>query len=116
MDVERIAVSAVTDSISKTDLLTSFFNSGDKEPVYDGYVSIHRDKTKKKEGLKRVPVQIKGKTDRNINQNIIRHRVDTATLDVYFHNGGVMFFVVLISKNGDKKQIYYSKADICRRV
>lgn len=114
MDVERIAVSAVTDSISKTDLLTPSFNTGDKEPVYDGHVSIHRGKTKKKEGLKRVPVQIKGKTDQNINQNIIKHRVDTATLDVYFHNGGVMFFVVLISKNGDKKQIYYSDLQVTK--
>lgn len=36
MDLEKLATSAIEKEIAKTDLLSSFINSGDKEPCWDG--------------------------------------------------------------------------------
>ena len=61
MDLEKIATSSVAMSISATDVLSPFINEGDKEPSWDGNVYIYSNKDKKKEGIKKVPVKVKGK-------------------------------------------------------
>ena len=108
MDIEKLATSAVIDSISKTDTMSPFINEGDKEPVWDGHIYIYDDERKKTENIKRIPVQIKGKTNNRQDDQIIKYSVKTSHLNNYLHNGGVMFFVVYIDKSGNKKQIYYS--------
>ena len=61
MDLEKIATASVTESISVTDILSSFINEGDKEPSWDGNIYIHVNESKRKEGIKKVPVQVKGR-------------------------------------------------------
>ena len=53
MNIEKLATSAVVESISKTDVLDPFVNDGDKEPSWDGNVYIYVDKRKAKKGIKR---------------------------------------------------------------
>lgn len=48
MDLEKLATSAIEKEIAKTDLLSSFINSGDREPCWDGHIYIHEDKKKTK--------------------------------------------------------------------
>lgn len=66
MDIERLATSAVVDSISLTDVLSPFINDGDKEPSWDGNIYIYEDKRKTKKGIKKVPVQVKGELRKRI--------------------------------------------------
>ena len=51
MDLEKLATSAIEKEIAKTDLLSSFINSGDKEPCWDGHIYIHEDKNKTKKNI-----------------------------------------------------------------
>ena len=58
MNIEKLATSAVVESISKTDVLDPFVNDGDKEPSWDGnIVSICSNKA--------TPSQYSDKGERN---------------------------------------------------
>ena len=61
MGIEKLATSAVESSIEKTDRLSSFINSGDKEPCWDGNIYIHEGKNHTKKNIKKVATQVKGK-------------------------------------------------------
>ena len=108
MDLEKLATSAVSDSIAMTDTMSPFVNNGDKEPVWDGHVYIYANKRKKKENIKRVPVQVKGKKCDKQDTDRIKYPIEVAYLKDYLDDGGVMLFVVYISEDGARKQIFYS--------
>ena len=104
-----MAVSAVVDSISKTDVLSPFINDGDKEPSWDGNIYIYEDKRKKKDGIKKVPVQVKGERRKRISpKKAPKFSVEIIDLDNWLNDGGVVLFVVLIDESGENKAIYYS--------
>jgi hypothetical protein len=108
MDIEQLATSAVTDSIAKTDFLSPFINSGDKEPSWDGHIYVYKNKKQSKDNLKAcVPVQVKGKKCDNISVSKFSYSVEISDLKNYLNDGGVIFFVVLI-QDGDKKKIFYA--------
>lgn len=48
MDIEKLATSAVTGYISKTDYLSPFINEGDKEPSWDGNIYVFNNRSKSK--------------------------------------------------------------------
>ena len=107
MDIERLATSAVTASISETDYLSAFINSGDKEPLWDGQIYVYSNKNKSKDNLiARVPVQIKGKQCDNISKTKINYPINISDLRGYYNDGGVIFFVVLV-KNATETKIFY---------
>lgn len=108
MDLEKIATSAVSESISMTDTMSAFINDGDKEPVWDGHIYIFADKAKKIESIKKVPVQIKGKSSKKLDEEVIKYPLRLSYLNDYLDDGGVLFFVVYISPSGNRKQIYYA--------
>ena len=109
MDIEKLATSAVADSISLTDVLSPFINDGDKEPSWDGNIYIYADKNKNKKGIKKVPVQVKGKTRKRLLFNKPpKYSVSAIDLDNWLNDGGVILFVVFINENGTEKSIYYS--------
>ena len=110
MELEKLATSAVTSEIGKTDILSSFINSGDKEPCWDGNIYIHEDNRKTKKNLKKVATQVKGKavTPKQVKRTIT-YPIDHDDLHAYMMNGGTMFFVVYLDKDsGDTLQIYYT--------
>ena len=61
MDIEKLATSAVTGYISKTDYLSPFINEGDKEPSWDGNIYVFNNSSRSKCYLMgKVAVQVKG--------------------------------------------------------
>jgi len=109
LDWEKIATTAVEASISKTERLSSFINSGDKEPAWDGNIYIHSDSKHSKKDIKKVATQVKGKGVSAKVKSTIKYPISTTDLKAYMNNGGTMFFVVYIDKDtGETKQIYYS--------
>jgi len=109
MNIEKLATSAVEESVSKTDVLDPFVNDGDKEPSWDGNIYIYTDKRKTKKGIKKVPVQVKGEVRKKLpSQKPPKYSVSLMDLENWLNDGGVFLFVVLISENGDEKNIYYN--------
>lgn len=108
MDLEKIATASVKASISMTDVLSPFINDGEKEPSWDGNIYIYSNKDKKKDGIKKVPVQVKGKYNNDFSKETIKFPVAVIDLENYLIDGGVIFFVVLIGNNGMDTKIYYS--------
>lgn len=110
MDIEKIATSELVSSLSKTNRLSGFINSGDKEPCWDGNIYIYENSRRSKNNLKRMPTQVKGKAvERKAVKDNIRYRVAHEDLKAYMMDGGILFFVVYIDKKtGDLLQIYYA--------
>lgn len=80
MDTEVIATSELKRSLAMTDRLSPFINEHDKEPTWDGNIYIYSDSSKKKENIKKVPIQIKGKKEQDLSKKTITFSVDTADL------------------------------------
>lgn len=110
MELEKLATSAVIAELSKTDCLSSFINSGDKEPCWDGNIYIHENKSRTKKNIKRVATQVKGKAvNPNKVKRTINYPISYDDLQAYMMNGGTLFFVVYLDeKTGNALQIYYA--------
>ena len=109
MNIEKLATSAVEESISKTDVLDPFVNDGDKEPSWDGNIYIYADKRKTKKGIKKVPVQVKGELRKKLPpKKPPKYSLSLIDLENWLNDGGVLLFVVLISEDGNEKYIYYN--------
>lgn len=109
MDIERLATSAIVESISLTEVLSPFINDGDKEPSWDGHIYIYTDKKKTKKGVKRVPVQVKGKTRKRIPpKKTPKFPISVIDLDNWLNHGGIVLFVVLMDETGHDRIIYYN--------
>lgn len=105
--IEDLSVNAVRKSISLTDYLSPYINDNDKEPSWDGTVIIHSDKNCTKNDIKRVLVQVKGKKCDDFSKSEISFPAETSDLRNYLNNGGIIYFVVYLKKDGTEK-IYYS--------
>ena len=71
-------------------------------------IYIYANKDKRKESIKKVPVQVKGKQSDDFSLDTIKYPVTVVDLENYLIDGGVVFFVVYISKDGRDTKIYYS--------
>ena len=110
MDLEKIATSAIVMEISKTNILSSFINDGDKEPCWDGNIYIQENAKHTKKNIKRIPTQVKGRaaTAKSVKESI-KYGVSYDDLNAYMMDGGTIFFVVYIDKEkGEVLQIYYT--------
>jgi len=110
MDIEKLATSAVDAEISKTDRLSSYINSKDKEPCWDGHIYIHEDSSKTKKNIKRVATQVKGKLVRERQvKRTISYSISYDDLHAYMMDGGTLFFVAYLNeKTGDPFQVYFA--------
>jgi len=110
MEPEKLATSAVEASLAKTDRLSSFINSGDKEPCWDGNIYIHDGKNRTKKNIKKVATQVKGKFVKSGDvKDTIKYPISKNDLHAYMMNGGTVFFVVYLDKEtGNTLQIYYA--------
>ncbi len=106
--IETLAVDAVRDSVVTSHLFAQFISDNDKEPSWDGHIYIYSDKSKTNEKLRgRLPVQVKGTEKNDHSKEEISFSISTIHLTNYLRDGGLIFFVVYISHNGSKRQIYY---------
>ena len=108
LDVEKIAVSVVMNSIAMTDILSPFINSGDKEPSWDGNIYIHSDHNKTKKDIKKIPVQVKGEIRKSVPpKKKPKFSVSVVDLNNWLNHGGIVLFVVLTDETGSNNAIYY---------
>ncbi len=111
MDTETLAVGAVMRAISRTGRLVPFFNTNDKEPIWDGYVGVYataKTPHSKNDLLLRVPVQIKGQKGAT-DEDRISYPVELADLRQYPKENPTVFFVVRMEddEENDRETIYY---------
>ena len=113
MDIEELAVAAVKKSISRTEHLKPLINTGDKEASWDGNIYIHTEGSQSKNGITRIPVQVKGRdcSDKNItiiDEDTVSYPVLTIDLSNYYKDGGTIYFLVVIQENPYRESIYYA--------
>lgn len=108
VDIETAATAAIKSRIADTDRLSQFINERDKEPIWDGAIYAYRSTSRKNEDLVgKAPVQVKGKTAKRNMKQKPKYNVSIVDLEKYRNDGGVIYFVVLIDADRNKK-IYYS--------
>lgn len=108
--IETLSVNAVKNSIVTSEFLDQFIADNDKEPSWDGFVYIYRDKSKKKSNLiGRMPIQVKGKECDDHSKETISFSMTTVDLRNYLYDGGCVLFVVYIGNCGLTNKIYYAE-------
>ena len=107
MDIEKLATSAVTGYISKTDYLSPFINEGDKEPSWDGNIYVFNNRSKSKCYLMgKVAVQVKGTyVGKPVLKTHYKYRVELSDLKNYEIHG-VAYFVGYIDHEREPHIFY----------
>lgn len=112
--IEQTAIHAVQTRVNLTKYLSSFLDSNDKTPSWDGFIYIYESDRKIKENLTgRLPAQIKGHLTNDFSNDTISYNIEIAHLRNYLNDGGAMLFVVYLAPNEDQtdflKKIYYTE-------
>ncbi len=108
MLVEELSVSGLITYIGKSNKLSPKIKLGDKELSWDGHIYIHEHENYSKESVKRVAVQVKGRSCKKLSKRSISFTVEKSDLVNYLYDGGVIIFVVYVNEKGSTK-IYFSK-------
>lgn len=107
-DIETAATAAIKTKLADTELLSQYINERDKEPIWDGFIYAYKNNSKKNEDLiGRAPVQVKGQTVKKFSKKKPSYKVSVTNLEKYRNDGGVLYFVVYIDADKNKK-IYYA--------
>lgn len=108
-DIESAAISEIKDSIMNCDILSPYISENDKEPSWDGFIYIYKNKDKKKKNIQgRVAVQVKGELNSNFSSTEIKHRAEITDLRNYQRDNGVIYFVVYINKENTRiRKVYF---------
>lgn len=111
--IEKMALNALESIIDENPIMDYVFNSVDKGMAWDGYIWIFRNSNieSKKNYDDKIPVQIKGhidSTEKYINESQITYSVGKDDLNMYFSDRGVLYFQIFISKDGERKEIFYT--------
>ena len=103
--IEQTAVSVIERRVNLTDYLSSFLDSNDKTPSWDGSIYLYNNEQKTKSNLiGRVSSQIKGHEVSNnyygeLDQKSISFSIEVAHLKNYLNDGGAILFVVYLRRN-----------------
>ena len=109
MDLELLGTSAVKNLIAKTDRLKAFISEGDKEPFFDGAIYVYSSVKKNNESYDgRIIVQVKAIKAKNFQLNRAKYSISREMMDAYLKEGGIAFFLVLITSNGEKNKVFYN--------
>ncbi|QUW23060.1 hypothetical protein JSQ81_05680 [Sporosarcina sp. Marseille-Q4063] len=104
---EVIGVTAVTMELTRNTLLKGEIPTNDKTVSWDGEIQVYNEKNHNKSSLYgRVPVQVKAHEVEYLSGDKIKHRLNKNDLRNYYHDGGVLFFVVEFIDAFHKK-VYY---------
>lgn len=107
MEIEQLATSAINQVISKTDYIIPYINSGDKAPSWDGYFELYSDKSKNKRFyFGKALIQVKGRSCKSFSLKEFKYSININDLRNYQIEGGTLYFVVQINKNGESKIFY----------
>ena len=94
--IEQIAVGAVKDIFLKNGLFNPCISENDREPIWDGFIYLQS----KNQSTIRIAVQVKGKTIKNI-PSTPSYPIRLTDLHAYKRDGGILYFVVYITKTGN---------------
>ncbi len=108
--IEKGAIEALKRTIRLHSKMDEFLQSNDKEPSWDGDIYLYSDSDLKAEHIEYiVPTQVKGKNDEKLlRRNSITYPVKYKHLRNYYNSGGVCYFVIVISNDGEKSTIFYN--------
>ncbi|WP_350343892.1 hypothetical protein PRVXT_000253 [Proteinivorax tanatarense] len=104
---EEKAIRCVEDVVDKSKLLKSLLDKNDKTPSWDGEIYVYNTSNHRKDNLKgKVPVQVKGTNVKKFSAKTKSFPIQVSDLLNYFHEGGILFFVVEINKRLETKIFY----------
>lgn len=108
--IEKAAIDELKRTIRLHDKMDEFLQCDDKTPCWDGDICIYNDESLRSENiLYRIPTQIKGKKDKVLlKRKCISYPVEYKNLRNYRNDGGVCYFVIIISDDGMKNSIFYN--------
>lgn len=108
--IEKGAVEAIKRVIRLHDKMDELLEENDKGPSWDGDIYLYDNSDLKVEHIQyRIPTQIKGKNDKRLlNKKSITFPVEYRNLRNYFRDGGVCYFVIAVSDDGEKTAIFYN--------
>lgn len=108
--IEKGAIIELKNAIRLHEKMDEFISENDKEPSWDGDIYLYSDNDLKVEHIKyRIPTQVKGKNDEKLlKRNSITYPVEYRNLRNYRNDGGVCYFVIIISNDGRKSSIFYN--------
>lgn len=108
--IEKGAIETLKKVIRLHDGMDELLQSDDKVPSWDGDIILYSNKDLKNENIMhRIPTQVKGKNNEDLlNRNRITYPVEYKNLRNYFNDGGVCYFVIIISDDGEKANIFYN--------
>ena len=103
--VEEEAVGIVRSYINKCPLLKAYIDQNDKTPFWDGDIFVYnQDKNTKVDFVGRLPLQVKGRTQKKIGVKEISFEIIREDIEGYRKDGGIFFFCVQIS--GEENRIF----------
>lgn len=108
--IEKGAIEALKRTIRLHSRMDDYLQSNDKEPSWDGDIYLYSNEDLKAEHIEYiVSTQVKGKNDETLlNRNNITYPVQYKHLRNYLNNGGICYFVIVISDNGERTSIFYN--------
>lgn len=108
--IEKGAILALKRIICLHGKMNELLKEDDKEPSWDGDIFVYSNEDLKVENIiYKIPTQVKGKNDESLlNRTRITYPVEYKNLRNYFNNGGVCYFVIAISDDGERTTIFYN--------
>lgn len=105
--IEIVAISKLKSKLSFLGYTIPEIVENDKTPSWDGFIKLYPTKDcSNKNGLVRIPVQVKGRYQKNPYPIKISFQIDKIDLENYLNDRGCIYFVVYLDDN-DNCQIYY---------
>lgn len=107
--VEMLSIQYLKEELlNSSNRIEALISENDKEPSYDGQILLYKDSSLKKEGLKKIPVQVKGSCRKKSfsHKSSIKFPVSKIDLQNYKNHNGVLYLVVYLNENGDYKIFY----------
>jgi len=108
--IEELAITFLKEIFLGSDFIKTSFAEGDKKPLVDGDISIYQDKRWRNEDLiGTIPVQIKGKTVKNISPKSPSFSLKKDYLEGLRNIGGVLLLVVFAERsNRTNRKAFYA--------
>lgn len=108
--IEALAIHELNGALLRCPYLSSFIDSNDRTPAWDGCVMVYdRPNEEKKKNIRgRVPVQVKGvHRSGDFDKGKTTFQVEVTDLERYYYDGGVIFFVVQVNVEKNEGAIFY---------
>lgn len=107
MNVEQIAVDAVSAQFSRVERLDMEIASKDRTAFTDGHLDLYEDQARKSQFQGRIPLQVKGRVWRKkVFPDAASFPLSITDAKGYLVLRGVLLFVVLVDRKIDRHQVY----------